>query len=137
MQRSVLESAYRATHYVVFASGAPIILRIGQRNRRFDRLLHRNHAREWAFMTAWNPRSSLLPTWRNAQRQRRLARLFPRAIVGAGIGEDPHWPAEESLCVLGISTPHARRVARLFGQFAIVAGTRGVAPGLIWCEALD
>jgi hypothetical protein len=120
---------------VVFAPGAPIILRIGERNGTLERLLHRHRRRDWAFITACNPRSRLLTAWRNQQRQRRLARLFPLALVGAGIGEDPGWPAEESLCVFGLAAGRARRIARLFGQYAIVAGTRGGVARLIWCDA--
>ena len=120
---------------MVFAPGAPVILRVGERNHELDRLLRRHGWRDWAFITAWNPRSHPLPAWRNDYRQRRLARLFPLALVGAGIGEDPDWPGEESLCVLGLSAGRARRIARLFGQNAIVAGTRGGAARLIWCDA--
>jgi hypothetical protein len=119
----------------VFAPRAPLVLRIGERNRALDRLLRRHGRRHWAFITAWNPRSRRLPEWRNAQRQRRLARLFPLALMGAGIGEDPAWPAEESLCVLGLPAGRAQRIARLFGQNAVVAGTRGGAARLIWCDA--
>jgi hypothetical protein len=135
VDRRSLERAYLATYYVVFAGSAPIILRIGERNREFDRLLRRHGRREWAFITSWNPRSRLLPGWRNAQRQRRLARLFPHALTGAGIGESCDWPAEDSLCVLGLAAGRARRTARLFGQYAVVAGTRGRMARLIWCDA--
>jgi hypothetical protein len=120
---------------VVFAHGAPLVLRIGARNRELDRLLRRHGRRDWAFITAWNPRSRPLPDWRNEQRQRRLTRLFPLALMGAGIGEDPAWPAEQSLCVLGLAVGRARRIARLFGQNAVVVGTRGGVARLIWCGA--
>jgi hypothetical protein len=135
VDRRSLERAYLATHYVVFAGGAPLILRIGERNRELDRLLRRHGRRDWAFLTAWNPRSRLLPHWRNAHRQRRLARLFPQALDGAGIGVDPDWPAEDSLCVLGVAAGRARRTGRLFGQYAILAGTRGGVARLLWCDA--
>jgi hypothetical protein len=126
-----LEREYRATAYVVFARGPPVVLRVGARNRALDRLLHRNGCREWAFITAWNPRTRLLPRWRNERRQRALARLLPRALLGAGIAETS-W-AEESLLALGVAAGRARRLARQFGQNAIVAGRRGGTAQLIWC----
>ena len=128
-----LERAYRATAYVVFARGAPLVLRVGERNSALDRLLHRNRRRDWAFITAWNPRSQPLPRWRNERRQRGLAKLFPMALLGAGIGVDVGWAPEESLLALGVAAGRARRVARQFGQKAIVAGRRGGAAQLIWC----
>ena len=116
----------------MFTRGAPLVLRVGAHNRALDRLLHRNRRREWAFITAWNPRSRPLPRWRNERRQRALARLLPLALLGAGIGEDVSW-AEESLLAFGVAAGRARRIARQFGQNAIVAGRRGGTAQLIWC----
>jgi hypothetical protein len=112
------------------------VLRIGERNGALDRLLHRHRRRDWAFITAWNPRSRRLPRWRNERRQRALARLLPLALLGAGIGDNASWAPEESLLVLGVTAGRARRLARQFGQNAIVAGCRGGLARLVWCGRL-
>jgi hypothetical protein len=120
---------------VVFARGAPLVLRVGERNRSLDRLLYRYRQRDWAFITAWNPRSRPLPRWRNERRQRALAWLLPLALLGAGVGAGATW-VEESLLALGVTAGRARRLARQFGQNAVVAGRRGGPARLIWCARL-
>jgi hypothetical protein len=109
---------------------------VGQRNRPLERLLHRQHRRDWAFLTAWNPRSRRLPRWRNERRQRALARLLPLALLGAGVAADGRW-AEESLLAFGVPPGRARRLARQFGQNAVVVGRRGVPARLLWCTAAE
>jgi hypothetical protein len=109
------------------------VLRVGQRSSILDRLLHRRHTRFWAFLTAWNPRSNWLPLWRNAARQRRLERLCSDVVSGAGVAADLAWLPEPSLLVLGMAPGRAVRLARLFGQNAILAGARGRPARLLWC----
>ena len=131
-----LASAYLSTTYRVDTPRGSIGLRVGRHNTALDRLLKQRGVRTWAFVTACNPRSQRLPHWRNLLRQRRLqsvcARLGYAILAGAGAGDDPGWPPEPSLLVLGIHRQRARRLARLFGQNAIVAGRRGAAPELVW-----
>ena len=134
-----LVSAYLATSYRVDAPGGRIVLRIGQRSRPLERVLRRSRAQCWAYVTACNPASRSLSGWRNAARARRLARLAAawglRTLPGEGVGEDPAWGAEASLLVLGVAPARAIRLARQFGQYAIVVGRRGAAPRLEWCRA--
>ena len=121
----------------VDAPGGPIALRVSQHSAALDRLLKRRGLRAWAFVTACNPRSVRLPAWRNLERQRRLKALSSRlgypTLAGVGVGDDPAWPPEPSLLILGVSRQRARRLARLFGQHAIVAGRLGAPPELVWC----
>jgi hypothetical protein len=118
----------------VWEPRGPIVLRVGQRNASLERLLHRRHARMWAFVTAWNPRSHRLSLWRNAARQRRLERLCTDTVPGVGVGDDLAWPPEPSLLALGMAPGTAARLARMFGQNAILAGTRGRPARLVWCR---
>jgi hypothetical protein len=132
-----LERAYRATTYRAFVPGSsPIDLLVGQRSPALDRLLARAGAREWAFMTAWNPASRSLPRWNNAQRQRRLLCLLYGGawlvLPGAGIPSGQDWLPEASFLVLAIPQGRAARLARMFGQHAIVAGRRGRPANLVW-----
>jgi len=133
--------AYLGTTYHVAAPSGPIALRIGIGSRHLDRALSLHRARHWAFITACNPRSRVLPRWHNALRQRRLHALVTQlgylAWPGAGIGESPYWQPEPSLLVVGIPVAAAVRLGRQFRQNAIVAGRRGRAPELVWCGSVN
>ena len=134
---AALAAAYLSTTYRVDAPSGPIALRVGQRSGALDRLLKRRGLRTWAFVTACNPRSRRLPGWRNLARQRRLqgavGRLGFATLPARAWATMPAWPPEPSLLILGIGRQRARRLARLFGQNAIVAGRRGGPPELVWC----
>lgn len=132
-----LERAYRETTYVVFVPGGGAIgLHPGQRSRALDRLLARAGVRSWAFITAWNPGSRPVPAWRNRYRQDRMFHLLLTSgcivLPGAGIPAGDDWAPEESVLACGLPPGTARRVARAFGQNAIVAGRRGRPAELAW-----
>ena len=135
--RAALERAYRDTTYRVYLpGGAAIDLLPDDRSATLDRLLARTRVREWAFLTAWNPGSRPLPGWRNAMRQRRLldllARGAPVVLPAAGIPASLDWAPEDSLFAAGLSRSAALRLARRFGQNAIVAGRCGRPAELVW-----
>jgi hypothetical protein len=137
---AALERAYRETTYVVFVPGAaPIELHPGVHSAALDRLLARAGVRDWAFVSAWNPASRVLPVWRNAQRQRRLLTLLGAApqvlLPGAGIPAFGDWRPEESLLVSSLPLGRALRLARVFGQHAILAGRRGRRAHLVWVRS--
>jgi hypothetical protein len=132
-----LERAYRETTYRVLVSGeAPIDLHAGVRSVALDLLLARAGTRDWAFLTAWNPGSRVLPAWRNAQRQRRLLAVLgagPRVVLpGAGIPASEDWEPEASVFVAHLPLPRALRLAAAFGQLAVLAGRRGRPAELTW-----
>jgi hypothetical protein len=101
------------------------------------RLLRRHKAATWAFLTAWNPASVELSRAKNDARQDDLKRNLKSAgyecLSGEGIGDDPFWPPEESLMVLGISRGKAVALGRHFGQLAVVIGRRGEPARLVPC----
>ena len=135
---AALEPAYRRTLYRVFVPGGAIDLQIGHRCPALDRLLAASGYDRWAFLTAWNPRSTPLPVWRNAMRSRHLARTLRalgwRFLPGLGVSQEPGWRPEVSMLVLGMPAARALRIARGFGQYAIVAGRRGGRGHLLWCR---
>src|SRR5262245_57040457 len=92
---SALASAYLATTYRVESARSAIALRVGQHNAALDRLLKQRGVHAWAFVTACNPRSQRLPSWRNGARQRSLIMLSRRlgyaTLMGTGVGDDPTW----------------------------------------------
>ena len=132
-----LVAAYVATSYIVDTPSQRIALRIGQRNRLFERLLRRRRVRSWAFVSACNPASRRLSRWRNAARASLLVRVTKscglRILPGEGLADDPEWGGEASLLILGITPVRALRLARQFGQYAVVVGRPGAAPRLEWC----
>ncbi|MCC7547954.1 MAG: DUF3293 domain-containing protein [Burkholderiales bacterium] len=112
-----------------------IDLRIGRRAPPLDRLLHRKDVRHWAFITACNPASRVLPRWRNCARQRRLRDALRRTrvvVTAVAMPDLPNWTAEPGFLVAPVSCGRALRIGRRFGQYAVVAGRRGHAPALVW-----
>ncbi len=137
MTDPALDDAYRGTTYsVLMPEGSLLALRIGERSAPLDRLLAATGHDDWAFVTACNPRSTRLDALENAERMARLAETVQarglRAIPGESRGDGGDWPAESSLLVLGIGEPDAIELGRLFDQHAIVAGSRGGPPRLVW-----
>lgn len=139
MPDPALDAAYRATAYEVdVPAGARIVIRIGRHAPALDALLAASGANAWAFITAENPRSTPLDRAANAARRARLEAVLAarglRFLRGTGRGDDPGWPPEESLLVLGIGEADAVALARQFDQHAIVVGTRGTAARLAWVD---
>ena len=130
-----LETAYRATSYVVDGPHGRLVVRIGERTPLLDELLTRHAAREWAFVTAYNPGSRRLSEDENRLRHVELVRQVDSAgyvhYPGHGIG-DGDWPAEVSLLLVGIKPQDAAALGRAFGQNAIVVGTVGEPAQLLW-----
>jgi hypothetical protein len=132
-----LVGVYIATSYIVNTPNGRIALRIGQSNRAFERLLRRSRVHSWALVSGCNPASRRTSRWRNAARSSRLVRVAKawglRTFPGEGVPDDPNWGIEASLLVLGIEPARALRLARQFGQYAVVVGRRGGTAYLEWC----
>lgn len=129
--RPDLDAAYRATSYRV---GSDLALRVGETSPALDELLARRDLVEWAYLTAHNPGSVALSPGENRARQSELlGRVagYP-LLLGEAVGDDGTW-REASVLVLGIRREDALRLARAFGQNAILCGTRGGVAELVWC----
>jgi hypothetical protein len=133
-----LLAAYVQTTYWVSSQPQPIGLRIGQKSALLARLLAARQVSQWAFVTAWNPRSQLRSDWYNIGRENALLREVCRRglqwLPGLAAGDGSDWPAEPAMLVLGMSRPEARRLGRRFRQNAVVVGERGGVAQLVWCE---
>lgn len=131
-RRAELERAYRTTTY---AAGT-LRLRIGARDAALDAMLDKMGAREWAYLTAWNPRGEPQSEAENRAGMRRLQAMLDagdyEAIGGEAEGDDRVWPAEPSVLILDIAREDAEAIGRVFDQVAIVAGTRGGVAELVW-----
>ena len=109
-----LVSAYRETDYVARGNGRLAVIRIGQQSMAVDGLLARMHARNGAFITAWNPFSKSLSLGANEYWNRELKRyLIVRGftfVEGEGRGRAGEWPPEPSILALGISRTEASAI---------------------------
>ena len=131
---AALWEAYRRAEYVVDTEPL-LVIRIGSRSARRDRLVAAFGQREWAFITAWNPGSKVLTARANhARHARLLARLDDEGLTWlGGRGHDPAgtWDAEESVFVIGCSSDRARAIGTEFGQNAVVVGVVGGTAKLV------
>jgi hypothetical protein len=122
--QSDLVSAYRATDYVAHSDGWFVVIQIGRYSLAVDRLLARMHARNGAFITAWNPFSKDLSFEANEHWDRELKRnLSARGVAfveGEGRGRTGEWPPEPSILAFGISRTEASAIGRRYRQNAIV-----------------
>lgn len=130
---SSLAIDYTAAHYRVFAD-PPFMLRVGERSVELDVLLTSHATDTWAFITACNPGSRLLPADENAERMTQLRAVVKRFTTYPGEGVDPtgEWPGEPSVLVVGIDRGEAVEVAKVFGQNAILVGEQSRAVELVW-----
>ncbi len=133
-----LKVAYRAAAYFVAASEGcqEFVIRCEERSAAVDRLLERHGLRDWAFVTACNPRSQILPAAENAGRMDRLRAairdLGHPCLPGSGEDSGGQWPAEPSLLVLGIAETDAIQLAAEYDQHAILVGRLGEPARLVW-----
>lgn len=141
MNRSDLGPLYDATTYRIEGPEGPIDIRVGRANPKVDALLRRvggNDLDDWAFITAWNPRSVATPADANASAQSRLlAAVRERGLVfleGDGIPDHPGWCVERSIWIAGITRQEAAQLGVRFGQYAVVVGTVGQAALLLYCD---
>jgi hypothetical protein len=133
-----LRQAYLDTVYRVCSEPQPIDIRIGEANPSLDQLLEIIKAHQWAFVTASNPRSQALSDRDNARRNAELKSSLEKAgwrtIDGVGLPSGTGWQPEQTLFIVGIEREAAMALARRWEQNAIVCGTLGAPPELVWLE---
>jgi hypothetical protein len=123
-----LAQAYHQAIYRI-ETDPPVDLRIGQSTRGLPGVVRAGLPPDGVFLTACNPRSRRLRPAANARRLRALQRAV-RALghpwlPGRGIDPQGLWPDEPSLWIPGLPLAEGCRLARRFGQHA-----------LVWCDAL-
>ncbi|MFC4299226.1 DUF3293 domain-containing protein [Castellaniella hirudinis] len=130
-----LTEAYRAALYCI-DTDPPVVLRIGRPQPALRSLMPSGGEAGGLFLTACNPRSRRLRPAANARRLRALR----RAVEGLGYawrpgrGLDPLglWPDEPSLWVPGLPLDAGLRLARRFGQNALVQCGPDTVARLVW-----
>ena len=132
-----LEAPYRATAYRVYLPGGTVEIRIGEVNGQLDAFLAAAKARDWAFISAVNPASRILPAEENAKRHAGLCHDVGVAglsgFPGEALADAGDWPTEAGLLILDMDEQAAREAGRRFGQNAVVWGARGEPSRLVWC----
>ena len=139
MLTDALIDAYTATDFVLFDSGdGEVVVNVGRRSAAFDRVLASRGAETAVIVTAYNPRSVVLPDVENRARHERLTALLEARGYDYALGEgrDPtgRWKAEIECVVFGIPVEAGLDLARAFDQNAIVFIRRGEAPALVYPE---
>ena len=136
--RERLEAAYLRTTYRISTASGPVDIRIGVRNAALDRILDQHRVSEWIFVTASNPGSRVLPEYENARHNAELEQMLVDAgwqyLHASGAPDGPGWQPECSYFVFGMTKPGAIALAKRWGQFAIVWGTRDSVPELVWID---
>lgn len=133
-----LLAAYTATDFVVFDGEEQWALHVGVASPRVDALLDRHDAACATVVTAFNPRSRVLPPAANVARHQSLVRLLEERgltfLLGEGRDPNGQWTPETECIVFGISLAEGLEIARRFEQNALVFIERGQAPRLEFPE---
>ena len=136
---SNLWRAYETTVFGAVVDGEDIRIRPGQTHPSLDRALAARGLTNWAYITAWNPRTHQLSRHENDERNERLRSdvvgLGCEAFEGQGEPADPGWEPEGSLLVFGLPAREALAMGRHYGQNAIVIGETGAEARLLGCDA--
>ncbi len=126
---------YLQTDYIVNDRGQQFVINIGKKSETLLELYKFNKLATCTFITAYNPGGQLATEKANQEYQRQLTSyLDSRETLyfnGEGKGRDNQWPAEPSLCVLGLTCGEAIGLAIQFGQLAIVWASENAIPKII------
>ena len=127
--------AYLATDYRLGHTDQDIVLNIGKRSERLAALFAASGVDCGAFLTAYNPRSTIQPPAENerghAELRAMLQELKLQVIEGSGSEEGTDWPAEKSYFALGLALEPAKAIGIHFDQDAIVWVGPNAVPQLI------
>ncbi len=132
-----LEAAYRATHFVVEDLRWSGVILVGESTPELDDFLRAQGLSDWAYITAYNPRSELLSDDVNQGRHDELIQKLDSDgipwLSGFGRTPDGSWPSDPSVLVCGIDRVAAVEIGRIFDQNAIVCGTHCGDAELVVC----
>ncbi len=133
---SALAQAYRTAHYRI-DTDPPLVLRIGEAHPALPALFPQGGV----FLTACNPRSRRLRPAANARRLRALRRAVERLgrawLPGRGLDPQGLWPDEPGLWIPGLPLDEGLRLARRFGQNALVRCGPDAVARLAWTPWTD
>lgn len=129
---------YVRTRYVLSLQGREWEVRVGRIELAFDAALRAAGIFQWAFWTARNPSSQILSEEENRRRQAAAEEELRRSGVpfdsAVGAPDDSDWPAEPGVVEWNRPADDVLRRADRFGQRAILFGSQGTPPVLLFCD---
>jgi hypothetical protein len=137
-ERERLDALYRRTRYVVLLDAGELVLRIGEADPAADERLRREAgcSRGWALVTPCNPDSRALSAAENSVRLRdgrqALAAMELRHLPAVGRDPDGAWDDEPGFLLVDAPEATGRELGARWEQNAIVTGTLGEPPALVW-----
>lgn len=131
------EKEYREAVYVVFENGERIFFRVGKLSVELNALLVGRSAASFAFITASNPYSRILPDKENEAREIELKDFLRNEksefLEGYGTSEREVWQKEKSCLIFDIPLEKAVAIGRNFEQNAILHWEKNKEIELVWC----
>jgi len=132
-----LAGSYYRTIYSLPNQG--IDIQIGIFNPKLEDFCRRMNIQTWAFLTAYNPGSSLVSLQKNNLANTKLQSTIMskgyNLIEGIGVpDESDQWKPEPSFFIWNIDLEEASNVAVRFGQKAFVYGCTNILPSIIWIQ---
>ena len=125
-----LWEAYKSTELRGDTPRGEVCIRVDEIHLTLDLLLQDYETREWAYITAFNPGSTVQAVKTNERRHEELIQMTDesghRHFPGRGVGKDPDWEPEESLLIIGLGRDDAISIGWHFGQNTVVCGVLGL-----------
>lgn len=133
---SFLAYSMRNIYTVDLPTGENIKFFIGKPNPELDALLRQHHATTFAYLTAYNPRSTSLSVEENERRQTELESQIKALgmdyLTGQSYPESGEWEPEVCIFAFNMSRSIARDLCNEYEQDAAVVGDWGSAPKLFF-----
>ncbi|WP_029923363.1 DUF3293 domain-containing protein [Nevskia soli] len=138
--RANWEAAYRRTEYRVELQAGDLVLRVDSHQAADDERLRRESGvqTDWAIVTPCNPGSQPCGEAENTRLLEELNEIVQHLDLhcASSINRDPQaqWPDEPGFLLCDPPPGFAEELGRHFRQNAILVGTLGEAPRLLWLE---
>lgn len=132
----LLAACLRTSYHIHLSTGAALTLRIGARSPALDALLLQYQAQTFAYLTAYNPRSTTLDAHTNRERHARLLadirQLGLRYLPGTATSDKLLWEPERCLFVPDLAIADLHALGAKYQQDVAVVGQGGAAPRLFF-----
>lgn len=122
MDKESLFKLYQNTNYKI--DSPEIYIQLDKKNSEIDLLLKKENKNSWAFLSAYNPYSILVPEEQNFANQNRLKNILKEENYslydGTGSSKDHSFPEEKNFLILGITLNRAIELGLEFEQTAFI-----------------
>ncbi len=122
MDKESFNKLYQNTNYKI--NSPEILIILDERNPEIDNLLKKVNKKSWAFLSAYNPYSILVPEEQNFSNQKKLKKILEDEnyffYEGIGTSKDNSFPEEQNFLILGISLERTIELGLEFEQTAFI-----------------